>query len=198
MIFFPLCFSYLILLFRWQRWHSSYEPKQQFFLFKVVVSSNNKIKIWQRSNKRSFYAQKNPCSWHMSYRHLTRTHWQTITYSEWIEISSCVMKCFLHFCTLHIIRIFYWFLFTTFNITFKKDILPMLHKNLSPHRIHYPCTKVLCKNKREKRKFIKLCVVLQSFKHSAIFLTAEVNAGTVERCGSCNFLCFSVLLRGSK
>lgn len=51
---------------------------------------------------------------------------------------------------------------------------------------------------QERRKKVHQGMCRSSIIHSAIFLTAEVNAGMVERCGSCNFLCFPVLLRGSK
>lgn len=162
-LIFSCCFSYLILLFRWQRWHSSYEPKQQFFLFNVVGSSNNKIKIWQRSNKRSFYAQKTPCSWYRSYCHVTRTHWQTITYSEWIEIAYYVMKCFLYFCTLYITQIFYWFLFTSFNINLKKTFY-LCYTKISLHTASITHAQKCFARKREKKESSSSDVLF--FNHS--------------------------------
>lgn len=75
----------LILLFRWQEWHSTYKPKQQFLLFKVVGRCNNKIRIWQRNNAKPFYAQNYPYSWCMHYCHLTITHYLTDHHLVWMN-----------------------------------------------------------------------------------------------------------------
>lgn len=72
------------------------------------------------------------------------------------------------FCIYVFYREFHFLLIPTYNVQqklFRKTFLLIKHKNLSPHSIHYVCTGVFHKSKREGKMLIQGCVVLQSFNH---------------------------------
>lgn len=167
LIFFSCCFSYSILLFCWQRWHSSYKPKQQLLLFKEVERYNSKIKIWQRNNERSFYAQTSPYSWYTSYCHLIITGYLTDHHLVWMNrnvfLCNEMFSVFLYFTDN---SISYWFMFTIFNINFLKRHFYLCYKKISLHAASITHAQECFARTREKeKKFIKGCGVLRSFKH---------------------------------
>lgn len=132
------CFSHSLCLFWWQRWHSSYKPKQQFLLLEVVERYNNKNTIWQRNNKRSFYAQNPLYSWFMCHCHLTITHFLTDQNLVWMNrnffLCNEMFSVFLYFIDNFIC---YWFMFTNCNVNFLKSFIYATQKSLSTeHPLH--------------------------------------------------------------